>query len=581
MTNLCLWAVVSWLGLANSEYHWIGGVASDVATISTAGFNGASFTLNECQQSQCTEARKSKITQGHEKIPLQNLKQSTSYKYKITKSDGSTVSGSFKTFPEPGTPFSFKFGFGSCMFVGTKYNSDISLPVWDDIGSKGVDMFIHGGDLNYEDIDKNNPNKYLQAFETALSNPHMQAFIAKTPMTYTWDDHDYGKNGADGDSPSKVAARYMYRQSVPHYPLPDWEDDSGYCKKNKTYGYHKCYDNSGTWVGEGSAIYHAFTVGRVRFVITDQRSEQYEGKQMWSEKQKQWFFNELKTYKDTAQVVFWLTSTPWNGEPEPEKDNWQGYPKQREEIANWISNNNITNLIALSGDAHMLAFDDGTNTDFNTVGGKAGFPLMHSSPIYNWGSSKGGIFSHGCVGYTLVPISQFAVITVTDTQEETCVTFEGFVYNEPEHVLQGKVCAPFVIKGATPGKGRCSLSMWPDWVWVIFFFFVSFFMLEHVLLFMLSSLKPTEPGNFFKTTFTRGRLLGLLNLYGPFLIWVVILMSDWSGRKFWIVPHVLYTCAISYFLGLVVLATYHVKNKKPAKIPTDLSPEAGQELLNK
>ena len=29
-------------------------------------------------------------------------------------------------------------------------------------------------------------------------------------------------------------------------------------------------------------------------------------------------------------------------------------------LANFIASNNITNLVGLSGDAHMLAFDDGT-----------------------------------------------------------------------------------------------------------------------------------------------------------------------------------------------------------------------------
>ena len=51
----------------------------------------------------------------------------------------------------------------------------------------------------------------------------------------------------------------------------------------------------------------------------------------------------------------------------------------------------------IAGDAHMIAYDDGTNTDY-AEGGGAGFPLMHSAPMAQVASYKGGPFSHGCYG---------------------------------------------------------------------------------------------------------------------------------------------------------------------------------------
>jgi hypothetical protein len=43
----------------------------------------------------------------------------------------------------------------------------------------------------------------------------------------------------------------------------------------------------------------------------------------------------------------------------------------------------------------MLAIDDGSNTDYSSIGKGAGFPLLHSAPMAQYGSSKGkvGTFS--------------------------------------------------------------------------------------------------------------------------------------------------------------------------------------------
>ena len=43
----------------------------------------------------------------------------------------------------------------------------------------------------------------------------------------------------------------------------------------------------------------------------------------------------------------------------------------------------------------MVAYDDGSNTDF-AEGGGAGIPLMHSAPLHQVNSYKGGPYSEGC-----------------------------------------------------------------------------------------------------------------------------------------------------------------------------------------
>ena len=82
-----------------------------------------------------------------------------------------------------------------------------------------------------------------------LTQPGQAALYRHVPIAYVWDDHDYGPNDAGADSPTRTAARTAYREVVPHHPLVRPGD---------------------------SPIQQAFTIGRVRFVLTDNRSERTE-----------------------------------------------------------------------------------------------------------------------------------------------------------------------------------------------------------------------------------------------------------------------------------------------------------------
>ena len=44
---------------------------------------------------------------------------------------------------------------------------------------------------------------------------------------------------------------------------------------------------------------------------------------------------------------------------------WAGFDQERRAIANAISADGILNLVMVGGDAHMVAVDDGTNTDYS------------------------------------------------------------------------------------------------------------------------------------------------------------------------------------------------------------------------
>jgi len=198
-----------------------------------------------------------------------------------------------------------------------------------------------------------------------------------------------------------------------------------------------------------------------------------------SEEQLSWFFSELSQFSEYSLVI-WVSSRPWIGKAEPGDDFWGGYPSSRSQISNFISDNSINNLLMLAGDAHMLAIDDGSNSDYrtNTTRSGAGFPVFQAAPIDRMGSIKGGPFSHGCFTYTASWTEQFGVMEITEIIAEpgssesnsTCITWTGYrTFTSPSSevsLVTYHTCAPTVKKG-NPGSGTCYAEIIPFNYWLL------------------------------------------------------------------------------------------------------------------
>ena len=122
-------------------------------------------------------------------------------------------------------------------------------------------------------------------------------------------------------------------------------------------------------------------------------------------------------------------------------DNWGWYPEERTDIANFIKNNDIPVCI-VSGDAHMSAIDDGTNSDYATGGG-APIPILHAGPLDRKPSIKGGPYSNGVSGVR----GQYGIMEIIDNGgDELCVKWKiknhkgEFVKNTTGDLLQHSFC---------------------------------------------------------------------------------------------------------------------------------------------
>jgi alkaline phosphatase D len=349
---------------------------------------------------------------------LDGLTPGVRYAYSF-ETDGERLrEGTFRT-PEA-EPFSFRIAVGGCAQTGS------DRPVFDAIRATDPLFFLHVGDMFYEDIAVNSEGFYRRAFGRIFRSSSQSALYRSTPLVYVWDDHDYGPNDSDRIAPGREAARQVYDDLVPHYPL------------------------------SGGPIYQAFTVGRVRFVVTDLRSARdpvadtpRDDRTLMGAEQKAWFKAQLLAAKDRYPLIVWVSPVPWIGAPSPTADHWGGFPLERREIADFIKDNGIDGVVILAGDAHMVAIDDGSNSDYATGGG-APIPVIQAAPLDRAGSEKGGPYSEGAYPNpsTFPPHpGQWVQMEVRDDGgAEVCAEWTGFrteeSSTETEEIVSWGRCFP-------------------------------------------------------------------------------------------------------------------------------------------
>ncbi len=320
------------------------------------------------------------------KLTVQGLLPDTDYYYGVevagTLRSDEVSRGRFRTFPLGKS--SFRIAFASC---GDFRAAD--QRVYSAIMEEKPLLFINAGDLHYSDTNTTNADDYRANYDNVLGHFAQGALYRSVPMAYIWDDHDYCGNDSDTTAIGRDTARAVYRERVPHYPLGS----------------------------AGGTMAQAFTIGRVRFIMTDLRSgavaataKESASKSKMGTGQKAWFKQELINARDSGfPLIVWICPDPWIAPAQLGDDSWGGHATERTEIANFIRDNRITNLALLSGDMHGLAFDDGSNSDYATGGG-APVTVLHGAALTSDGSTKGGPYSGG----VLPGSQQYGILEIYD-----------------------------------------------------------------------------------------------------------------------------------------------------------------------
>jgi hypothetical protein len=125
-----------------------------------------------------------------------------------------------------------------------------------------------------------------------------------------------------------------------------------------------------------------------------------------------------------APLVVWVNTVPWiTRRDERTTEGWAPYARERRRLADTIARLGLTRrLVMLSGDAHMLAIDDGTHSQYATAAASSrGFVVAHAAPMDRRPSRKGGPYSHG----ESARRGQFGIMDIVDDGSEVKVVIQG------------------------------------------------------------------------------------------------------------------------------------------------------------
>jgi hypothetical protein len=353
-------------------WMWAGATTMDGFTVVAGIDEAATADLVVWDLADGTEqvADTAPVEGGIVRLHATDLEPDTRYGYAIETLVGRGAHGSIGTFPT--RRGDLVIAFSSCARLGS------NGAVFDTIRALSPDLYVITGDFYYGDIGPNDLDAFVSAYEETLTRPAQAALYRSTSVAYVWDDHDYALNDAGGDAESRPAAMTAYRRFVPHYAL----------------------------AGDDMPIYQAFTIGRIRVVMTDLRSARSDrtilGDEQWT-----WFSGQLQSAATAGEVVLWVNTVPWITAEDPTSDNWGAFAEERMAISTLIDILDV-DVVMLGGDAHMVAIDDGTNSAFGHE--PPGITVFHAGALDRPGSLKGGPYSHGAEPGG----GQFGLVEVSD-----------------------------------------------------------------------------------------------------------------------------------------------------------------------
>jgi phosphodiesterase/alkaline phosphatase D-like protein len=329
--------------------------------------------------------------QGYAQVTASGLKPNTQHYYRWL-SNGTLAAGAegkCKTLATSGVPTSFKFISLSCVTTSANPAYFATLAQLDSA------FTLFAGDFYYENTKQNTSR--ASTFRNNWHKPHMHsnrvAWLKGQGHKIVWSDHDYLGADTDGTTPNGDIVRGVYRQVVPHPPLPRTGD-----------------------------IGRSFTSGRVQFFMMDTQSYRSpqgatddSTKTMLGAEQKAALKAWLLQYKDYPKVI---ESPPvWHG-TSTNNDDWGSYSTERAEIVQYCKDNAIGNIVIIGHDMHAHAYADASN------GTPGGWPVFQSAPATQVSTSKGGPYANQYPTAVGVQVKQYGYFVVTDNEGSTVsITF--------------------------------------------------------------------------------------------------------------------------------------------------------------
>ena len=194
------------------------------------------------------------------------------------------------------------------------------------------DFMIWLGDNIYlREPDWNSKTGIHHRYTHTRSTPEMQAFLASTHNYAILDDHDYGPN----------------------------DSDRGFWNKNQTLeAFELFWANPSYGVGDIKGAITSFQWGDADFFLLDNRTHRSPNRRTTGERtqlgedQIQWLFDNLTSSYGTFKFIV-MGGQFLSTSPSYESYSNYGFHKERQRIIDFIYEENIQNVVFLTGDVHF------------------------------------------------------------------------------------------------------------------------------------------------------------------------------------------------------------------------------------
>ncbi|MFT4545711.1 MAG: hypothetical protein ACI9EQ_002190, partial [Bacteroidia bacterium] len=313
---------------------------------------------------------------------------------------------SFTSFPEEGDLGHYKIVVGSCNYFE-------NFPLFGHIKAFDPMLFIHLGDWRYPPSpfgwDYNLfPDRIADAFSFRYDDPNMSGYILNgMAIDYVYDDA-YCHNGNQGNTFPQTQIVELAPDSF-FYDLQTVEFDSAVIPGaiEAYFNHFPGYESVDTTIG----IHHSFKFGNIEFFMLDLRNsatpqnapfvyhqetntytfEPDSNHSLMSAGQREWLLDGLQNSTADWKIIgssvvfnkrfvqFREIATQLQALAPSLIDYvsnlsyfWNAYPTDQETLLSFIDENDIKDVIVISGDSHSSMVDDGTN---------AGLPELSASGL--------------------------------------------------------------------------------------------------------------------------------------------------------------------------------------------------------
>lgn len=269
------------------------------------------------------------------KFHVEGLAPGTTYRYQIEKmEDGNAtvVAGGapgyhFTTVPAQRGGQVLNVAFISCV-------NDTTDPVWREMAKHDLDLLCFGGDTPYADTgdlsDLRSKHRHL------LQRPALAALCKNVSLAGTWDDHDFGKNNANGKSAAGL--KQNTRRAFMEYRVQD------------QYG-----------SGE-EGIYQKTDRGAMEVFLLDARWYSQTGPSpanpdqstCFGKDQWQWLLESLRSSEAPFRVL--LQGQIWQDKKNSETDDMHTYYAERDALLDFIKQERIPGVVLVGGDIHVSRY---------------------------------------------------------------------------------------------------------------------------------------------------------------------------------------------------------------------------------